>query len=153
MPSSSIFLRTFLTSSLRSGSSTNRSISVSPARLMSHPFYSAPREWAVGGRMQLALSEPRKAERLKQRALLAQQLLRHQLANADHLIAVIGVSNEVNVLAERIEHRKVVGRETAEPAGILVVLVQRDFAFEPLLAMREHRAPHMNEVVADDELR
>src|SRR4030067_1018955 len=87
---------------------------------------SAPRKRAVGSRMQLALGEPRKAERLKQRALLAPQLLRHELAHADHFITVIGVGNDIDVLAEKIEHRKIVRREAAEPARVLFPLVDRD---------------------------
>ena len=72
--------------------------------------------------MQFALGEPRKAERLKQRALLAYQFLRHELAHADHFIAVIGVGNDIDILAEDIEDRKVVRGEAAEAARILFLL-------------------------------
>ena len=100
----------------------------------------------------LALGIARKAERLEQRALLAHQLLRHQLADADHLVAVIGIGNDIDILAEHIEDREIVRREAAEPARLLVLLVERDLALEPLLAMRQHRAPRLDEVVADDEI-
>src|SRR5262245_36906509 len=121
MPSSSISLRTSATSFCRPGASTKASISMGADLAALFPFAlltrcsmvhsnfrspSTPREWAVGGRVQLALSEPRKAERLKQRALLARQLLRHQLTDPDHLISVIGIGNDIDVLTERIEHRE-----------------------------------------------
>src|SRR6187455_3032436 len=168
MPSSSIFLRTSATSLCRPGASTKASISMGAGLDALFPFAvltrcsmvhsnfrspkSTPREWAVGGRVQLALSEPRKAERLKQRALLARQLLRHQLTDTNHLISVIGVGNHIDVLAERIEHRKIIRREAAEPAGVFVPPVKRHLALETLLTMRERRAPHLDEVVADHEL-
>src|SRR6185437_577373 len=52
--------------------------------------FSAPGKRTMRGRMQFALGEPREAERLQQLTLLAHQLLRHELAHADHFIAVIG---------------------------------------------------------------
>ena len=66
--------------------------------------------------MQFALGEPRKAERLEQFTLLAYQFLRHELAHADHFIAVIGVGNDIDILAEDVEDREIVRGEAAEPA-------------------------------------
>ena len=56
----------------------------------------------------LALGVAREAERLEQRALFAEQLLRDELAHADHLVAVVGVGDHVDVLAEEVEHRETV---------------------------------------------
>src|SRR5581483_3963652 len=53
------------------------------------PLHSTPRERTVRYGMKLALGEAAEAKRLEQSALLAHHLLRHQLADADHLVAVI----------------------------------------------------------------
>ena len=102
--------------------------------------------------MQFAPLEARETERLQKRALLTHNLLRHELADTEHLVAVIGIGDHIDILAEHIEHREIVRREAAEAARFFFVFVERDLAFEALLAMRQHRAPCVNEVVADDEI-
>src|SRR5215469_17798315 len=99
--------------------------------------------------MQLSLGEAREAEGLEQVARLSADVVGHELADADHLVAVIGIRDDVDVLAEAVEHREAVGREAADAARRLL-LVDGDLALEALLAEGERRAPHMREVVADD---
>ncbi|MND00696.1 hypothetical protein D3C83_194010 [compost metagenome] len=66
--------------------------------------------------MQFALLEARETEGLQEGALLAEELLRDQLADADHLVAVVGVGDDVDILAEGVEDREIVRREAAETA-------------------------------------
>ncbi len=63
--------------------------------------------------MKFSLGEAREAERLKQPAFLAEEFLRHELAHADHLIAMIGVGDDIDIFAKYIEHRKIIRREAA----------------------------------------
>ncbi len=112
----------------------------------------APRERAVARGMQLAFGVAREAEGFEQRAGPAQQFLGDQLADADHLVAVVRVRDDEDVLAEAVEYGEGIRREAAEPARGLVVLVVPDLALEALLAEGERRAPHVGEVVVDHEL-
>ena len=79
-------------------------------------------------------------------------LLRGELADADHLVAVVRIRDDEDIVAEDVEDREIVGREAAKAARLLVLLVDADLAFEALLAMRQHRAPGLDEIVADDEV-
>src|SRR3546814_9914593 len=80
--------------------------------------------------MQVALGIAREAEGLQQRRRrAAQHLLGHQLADADHLVAVVRIRDHVGVLAKAVEHRERVRREAADAAGRLL-------AVESLLALR-----------------
>src|SRR5713101_2470114 len=116
-------------------------------------FYpSAPGERAVRHRMEPAGGEAREAERLEQVARRADDVVGDQLADADHLVAVVGIGDDVDIVAEAVEHRKAVGGEAADAARRLL-LVEADLALEALLAEGQRRAPHMGEIVADDEVR
>ena len=75
--------------------------------------------------MKLSLGEAREPERLEQHALLADKFLRHELADADHLVAVIGVGDDMAVLPECIDYRETVRREAANPARGLVTMLGR----------------------------
>src|SRR3546814_4301879 len=61
------------------------------------------RSGAGRDRMEPALAVARLPEGGEKRALLAQDLLRDQLADAQHLVAVIGIRDHVAVLAEDVE--------------------------------------------------
>src|SRR5687767_15895663 len=102
--------------------------------------------------MEPAFAIAREAERLEQLRFLAQDLLGGELADTDHLVAMVRIGDHEDIVAEDVEDRKIVGREAAEAARSLVLLVDADLAFEALLAMRQHRAPGLDEVVADDEI-
>src|SRR6267143_535638 len=90
---------------------------------------STPRERAVGRRMELALREAREAERFEQLARSAAEVLGDELADPDHLVPVVRIRDHVGVVAKAVEHREVVGRETADAARRLL-LVKRCLAFE-----------------------
>src|SRR5688572_32476139 len=79
-------------------------------------IHSAPREGRVRGRVQLAFGEAAEAERAQQIALVAADIVRHQLADADHLVAVVAVGDHVNVVAEPVEHRERIRGEAADAA-------------------------------------
>src|SRR5699024_6598565 len=78
---------------------------------------STPRERRLADRVRLAALIAAEPERLEQLLRLAEQLGGHQLTDADHLVAVVGIGDHVHVLREGVEHREVVRREAAEPAG------------------------------------
>src|SRR5579859_900034 len=80
---------------------------------------STPGERRVAHRVQLAGAVTREPERLEQCLPLAEQLLGHERAYADHLVAMVGVGDYVRVLAEGVEDREAVGRERADSAGWL----------------------------------
>src|SRR5215470_216651 len=101
--------------------------------------------------MQLSCAVPREAERLEQSLLVAEQLLGHERANADHLVAVVGVGDHVCVLPERVEYWEAVRSERADSARRLRA-VQVPLPGEPLQAMRQPGGPHPGEVLAYDEL-
>src|SRR5207237_6801969 len=113
---------------------------------------STPRKRTVRYRMQLAFGIAREPERREQRRLLAEQLTADELADADHLEAMIRVGDHVHVVAKAIEHRKTVRREATDPARRLVA-IDAVLSFETFLTERERRGPHVGEIVGDDELR
>lgn len=84
--------------------------------------------------MKLAGAVPAEPERREQRLLLAEQFLRDQGSDADHLVAVIGVGYHISVLRERVEDREAVRRERADPARGLVS-VQVTLPLETLVAV------------------
>ena len=55
--------------------------------------------------MQIAFRVACKAEWLKQRGTLARECLGDQLADADHLVAVVGIGDDVAVVVKHVEHR------------------------------------------------
>src|ERR1700730_7530378 len=153
MPSRLIFSRTCLTRSAPPEALTwaSKSFIEFPFQGTLSPLL-APRERTVGSWMQLALGETREAERLQEIARPAADILGHEMADADHLIAVVRVGNHIDVVAETVEYRKIVGcKGTDAPGGLLFKL--RQFALESLLAEGEGRAPHTGEILADDKIR
>src|SRR5688572_33042325 len=113
---------------------------------------SAPRERTLRYRVQLALRIAREAEGFEQARFLARDLLRRELADAQHLITMVGVGDDEDVVAKFVEDREAIGSEAAKPARLLVLLVEPDLALEALLAMRQHGAPAVHEIIADDEI-
>jgi hypothetical protein len=77
---------------------------------------SAPGIGAVRNRVQFTSCVSRKPKWLEQEAFLACELLSDELTDADHLVPMIAVRNHVHVLAELIEDRKVIWRETTDSA-------------------------------------
>src|SRR5262249_9682257 len=65
---------------------------------------------------------------------------------------MVGVGDHIDVLTKRVEYRKTVRREAAKTARFLLRLVVGYLALEALLTMSERRAPHVDEVLADDKL-
>ena len=83
---------------------------------------------------------------------LAQDLLGHELAQTDHLVAVAGVGDQVAVLFHQIKNGKVVRAEGTQTAGRLFLVVSV-FVLIPLLAMGKGGCPHVSEIRPGDELR
>src|SRR5262249_23605426 len=65
---------------------------------------------------------------------------------------MVGVGDHIDVLTKRVEYRKIVRGEAAKTARLLLRLVVGYLTLEALLAMSERRAPHVDEVLADDKL-
>src|SRR5215470_10881932 len=107
---------------------------------------SAPGEGGVAHRVQVSGAVPAEPERGEQRLLLAEEFLRDQSTHTDHLEAVVGVGDHIGVLPEGVEDRETVRRERADSTAALV-LVQVALALEPLVAVRQARGPHPDEVV------
>src|SRR5437588_6704970 len=91
------------------------------------------------------------AEGREQRAWLAEYFSGDQRPHAQHLIAVIGVRDDVAILAEDVENREGIGSETADAARLFMVVEVR-FADEPLVTEGEGRAPHIGKGCGGDEL-
>src|SRR5262249_18240019 len=70
---------------------------------------STPRKRTMRYRMQLSFREARKTKRFKQTALATEDFIGDQLAQGDHLVAVIGVGDHVAILMEYIDDWKAVG--------------------------------------------
>ena len=102
--------------------------------------------------MQPARGETREAERLQQIARPATDVVGHELADTDHLVAVVRVRDHVRIVAKAVEYRKVVGGEATDAARRFLT-VERQLAFDALLAEREVRTSNVREIVADDEIR
>src|SRR6185437_4810164 len=77
---------------------------------------------------------------------LAKQFLGDQCPDADHLVPVIGVGDDVGVLVEHVEDWEAVRGERADPAGRLMP-VRRALALEPLMAVGERGRPHPDEAL------
>src|SRR5579872_1628219 len=172
MPSWPIFSRTILTRSARPGALTWASKSViavpfgiflgpaTRAACLRRPVrafvevakLSAPRKRAVRSRMQSTLGEAREAKRLEQLTRSPADVLRRERADADHLVAVVGVGDHVDVVAEAVEDREVVGGEGADAPGGLTFEVRKR-SLEALLAESERGAPHAREILAHHEVR
>ena len=65
---------------------------------------------------------------------------------------MIGVGDDVAILAEHVEYGKRVRREAADAAGFLVAVKAR-FALEALVAEGERRGPHVDEIAGGHEFR
>src|SRR2546421_14719 len=102
--------------------------------------------------MQLALGVARIAEWFQQLRAFAEQLTGDQLAHTDHLEAMIRIGNDVDVVAEPVEHREAVRREASDATGwfLSVEIVP---PLEALLAERKRGSPHIGEVIGHHELR
>jgi hypothetical protein len=96
--------------------------------------------------VQLAGLVPAEPEWREQALIFAEQLLGDQRADPDHLVPVIGIGDDVRVLAEHVEDGEAVRGERADPAGRLVP-VRRALALEPLVAVGERGRPHPDEVL------
>ena len=103
---------------------------------------SAPRIGAVRDRVQLTLLEPVEPEGLQQVLLFAQNLIGNQMPHADHLPAVVAVSDNRRVLVEMIENRETVRCEAPNTTGCLAVLFGHRVLIA-LLAMGQSTDPHM----------
>ena len=71
--------------------------------------------------MQLAFSKARKAKRLQQLAGASANVSGDELAHADHLVSVVRVGDHVDVIAETVEDRKIIGCKRADSAGGLAL--------------------------------
>lgn len=58
--------------------------------------------------MELPRREAREAKGLEQWVIAPGELLGDQLADADHLIAVIRIGDDENIVAKAVEHREAV---------------------------------------------
>src|SRR5260370_35011966 len=106
---------------------------------------SATGERRVAHRVQLAFGVTGEAEWLEQRLLVAHQLPGHQVSDPDHLVAVVRVGDDVGVLPESVEDRKVVRRKRTYPAGRRLA-IQATLALESLGAVRQTWGPHDSSV-------
>ena len=66
--------------------------------------------------MQAACFEPCEAERFQEGLWFTEEFPGDEGADADHLEAVVGVSDDGDVAAEPVEHREAVWREAADAA-------------------------------------
>ena len=66
--------------------------------------------------MKLTLGKTSETERFQKLAILPHQLFRNKFANTNHFVAMVGVGDDVNVLAKFIEDREIVGCEATEPS-------------------------------------
>src|SRR5438045_2446777 len=82
-----------------------------------HRLKSTPRKRTVRHRMQLPFRVTRKAEWREQRRIIAEKLRCDELADADHLEAVVRIGDHVDIVAKAIENRKAVGCEASDAAG------------------------------------
>src|SRR5215475_16130851 len=69
----------------------------------SRPVRLAPGERRVAGRVQVAAAVAAEPERRQQSLALAKQFPGDQRPDADHLVPVIGVGDDVGVLVEGVE--------------------------------------------------
>ena len=92
--------------------------------------------------MQVAGRESLEAERVEQARVLADEHLRHLAPDADHLVAVVGVEDPVEVRLQVVEDREVVRGERADTAGARV-LVELPATLEPAIEC-ERAAHHMS---------
>src|SRR3712207_4445491 len=83
-------------------------------RALSVAERSAPGKRGAARRVQPPVLVTVETERREQLLGLTEELACHQLADADHLVAVVGVGDDVGVAVEGVEHRKAVRREAAE---------------------------------------
>ena len=93
----------------------NLLLTVFAATLVAIPFF-AGAETSPSARIDQLIDQKLKAEGLEQTARRTDDLGGHQRADAEHLVAVVGVGNDVDVLAEHIEHREAVWRKCANAA-------------------------------------
>src|SRR5262249_15147878 len=91
---------------------------------------SAPPERAVADRMQLARSVTRKPERIEEHPMRSEKLVGDEIADADHLVAVVRIGDHIDVVAETVEHREAVRREAADSARRLGTAVLRVLPLE-----------------------
>src|SRR5690625_7370923 len=103
-------------------------------------------------RMQLTPLETGEPERRQQPALFTEYFLCDQLADANHLEAVIGIGNDIAVVPKCIENGKTVQRKTTETARAFIGFVIPLKPFEPLLAECQRRRPHALELRAHGKL-
>src|SRR5438045_3280370 len=103
--------------------STARSTSSTPAR---------PTAWSAGPRS--AWRESLEPERVEHGRVAAGHHLGHLAADADHLVAVVRVGDDVHVRAHVVEDREAVGGEAADAARAHV-LVRAALTLEPLHAV------------------
>src|SRR5207244_2249054 len=76
---------------------------------------SAPRERTVRDGMQFPLYITRESKGLEDSAAPSPDLSGDQLDNSDHLVAMVGVGDDITVFTEDVEYRETVGRKRANP--------------------------------------
>src|SRR5207245_6339361 len=95
---------------------------------------SAPGKGRVAHGVQLAGGVPAELEWLQQVLPFPHHLFRDQGSNSNHLVAMVGVGDDVCVPSEPVEDRKVVRSEGSDSAGGRLAL-QSALALESLLAV------------------
>src|SRR5258708_9349825 len=121
------------------------------APLTPAPRGSAPGERRVARGMQFAAAVPGEPERRQEPLFLAEQFLRYERPDTDHLVSVIGVGDDIRVLAENIEYREAVRGEGADPARRLVP-VKLALAVEARVAGLNRPPPHPDELPTHRDL-
>src|SRR5215203_1963329 len=112
---------------------------------------SAPWERRVARWVQFSGLVAGETERFKQFLRLVHKLLRHQGADPDHLVAVVGVGDDVGILPEGVEDGEAIRGEAPDTARGLFG-EQVALAFEASVAVGERRGPHPGEVFSDHEV-
>jgi hypothetical protein len=74
----------------------------------------APWKGTTGLREQFSLLISIKTKRIEQGLLLSHDLLGHELADPDHLIAVTGVGNKIAVLLHHVEDGETIRAERSQ---------------------------------------
>ena len=72
--------------------------------------------------MQFTFLKAGKSKWFQQAGPVAAYLLGHELANAEHLVAMVGICDEVAILSKGIEYRKTVRGKCADTTGGLFLV-------------------------------
>src|ERR671913_1904491 len=112
---------------------------------------SAPWERRVARWVQFSGLVAGETERFQQFLRLVHKLLRHQGTDPAHLVAVVGVGDDVGIVPEGVEDGEAIGGEAPDTARGLPG-EQVALPLEAPVAVRQRRGPHPGEVFSYHEV-